>query len=485
MIWGVATLTTLVFVVDAAASLSSGAYLNLGTGVWLALARDTHDGVFYRELWHDGAYGGTRYFPTLFAAIAGVMRAGVPAVTAGLAVSVAGLIALVSAVAVLLRRLGVGAPFVALGAALAAAPYFIHQTAFAIRCEPIAAAFAIFGLATLARADASGPSRRQIVLAALCFVAAFATKITCVYAPIAAAASLLVARRPRAAVSLTLLTAAGALLFMLAVHALSDGRALESFRACALAGSSLPALLAGVFGARTLMLIGTSHLLSVVFALTAIALILSPRQWTRLPALYVASAAATTALVFASPGTILTSQILDLYVAAIVFLIAVTAGLRGRFQIVATAALLCVASWAAAQNIVRVAGMFRQDVVRVAAEGRRDLLAAVDRCAEPVLSESPMVPILAGDNPVLLDPFAFHVVALNRPDIGHDLAARVSRREFGCIVLEQDPATTRGRAWYQNVNLTAEVIEAVLRQYTHEATIHGQRIYRPGQPRRE
>jgi hypothetical protein len=100
----VAALTAIVLIVDAIVSLKSGTYLNLGSGVWLALARDTHDGVFYRPLWSGAEYGGTRYFPILFVATAALMRAGIAAVPAGVTVSMAGLVLLAVAVAILLKR---------------------------------------------------------------------------------------------------------------------------------------------------------------------------------------------------------------------------------------------------------------------------------------------------------------------------------------------------------------------------------------------
>jgi len=74
LIVSIAALTAIVFVADAIVSIASGVYLNLGSGVWLALARDTYDGVFYRPLWNGSEYGGTRYFPMLFVATAGLMR---------------------------------------------------------------------------------------------------------------------------------------------------------------------------------------------------------------------------------------------------------------------------------------------------------------------------------------------------------------------------------------------------------------------------
>ena len=163
----VVALTVAVLLVDAAVSLWSGVYLNLGTGVWLALARDVRDGIFYRPIWNGVEYGGTRYFPMLFVAVGALMRLGVPAVPAGLIVSLRRPVALLVAVVRLLDDCwSVPRPLTALGAALVAAPYFVHQTGFAVRCEPIAAAFAVGGLAVLGlprqdRIPPRAPARRR------------------------------------------------------------------------------------------------------------------------------------------------------------------------------------------------------------------------------------------------------------------------------------------------------------------------------------
>src|SRR5437763_15779846 len=71
-------------------AIPHGTALNLVSGVWLALARDARDGVFYRALAGDGLYGGTRYFPLLFLTIAGFMRVGLSAMRAGQIASLLG-----------------------------------------------------------------------------------------------------------------------------------------------------------------------------------------------------------------------------------------------------------------------------------------------------------------------------------------------------------------------------------------------------------
>src|SRR5262245_51185813 len=148
IVW-VAALAVIVLIADSIISIATGTYLNLGSGVWLALARDTYDGVFYRPLWNGTEYGGTRYFPMLFVLTAGLMRLGVGTVAAGVTVSMIGLVAMAAAVALFLKRLALSPSLVIAGTTLSVAPYFVHQTAFAVRSEPLAAAFAVFGLAAI------------------------------------------------------------------------------------------------------------------------------------------------------------------------------------------------------------------------------------------------------------------------------------------------------------------------------------------------
>ena len=470
-------LTAAVLLVDAAVSIYSGVYLNLGTGVWLGLARDVRDGIFYRPIWNGVEYGGTRYFPMLFVPIGALMKAGVPAVTAGVSVSLAGLAAMLAATAALLARWSVPRPLIALGVALVAAPYFVHQTGFAVRCEPLAAAFAIAGLAVLGPPRSDTLTTRRLLLASALFAGGFATKITCVYAPAAAVATLAIVRRWSAAARLAAFTAFGAVLFLAAVYALSDGRALEAFRTNALAGSDPGSLVGAAAVIRPIQLIAGSHILSVVFVLAAIAFVPVWRRGGELPALYLLAAFAVTAVIFTSPGTIITSQIVDAYAAAIILLVIAAARSGPPVQTVVPALLVGIALWAGAQNVVRVNRHLRVDVPP-AARDRQALLEALRPCGGSLISESAMVPIFAGERPVMLDPFAFHVVGLKRPEVTRSLVDRLGRTEFACVVLEQDPTTERGRAWYRNVNLTADVAEAVLRHYRLDQVVAGQRIYR-------
>ena len=263
-----------------------------------------------------------------------------------------------------------------------------------------------------------------MLLASTLFVAAFITKVTCVYAPAAATLALVLAGRRNAAAKLAIATTGGAILLLGSINLASGGRALESFRACALAGSSVLSLFSTAALSRAVQLIGTSHLLTVIFLVTGAAIIWWRRTWLALPTLYLFAAAAITAIIFTSPGTILTSQIVDAYVAAVVVLTTIVAAQSGRMRNFGSLMIVALGVWMAAQNVTRVAVFISEGAIQAGRNDRRALIDEVNKCGRPIVSESALIPILAGYRPVLLDAFAFHVVSLNRPDVEGDLVER-------------------------------------------------------------
>ena len=86
-----AALLLLVTVVRLAKVLPHYGQVDQSAGVWTALAADlAREGVFYRPIAGDLGYGGTRYFPLHFVLHAGLIRAGLGPVEAGLAIAFAG-----------------------------------------------------------------------------------------------------------------------------------------------------------------------------------------------------------------------------------------------------------------------------------------------------------------------------------------------------------------------------------------------------------
>lgn len=473
-----AALASIILLVQSWVALTSGYDVNLVSGVWLTLALDARDGLFYRALVQSGEYGGTRYFPLLFLLITGWMRAGISAIPAGQLASVLGGAVLATGAFRFLTRLGVARPLALSGSVLALAPYFVQQSIFAIRAEPLAAGLALWGASFVAERLGDGGRVRWALYAAAAFGLAAAAKPTSIYAGVAAMLALACAGRRRDAARLALLSVAAWGLLIAAIWIGSDGRAIESFRACALAGETPLELISLGALLRPLQLVSASNYLTAVLTLVAAALIGSPGDALRLPGWLVILAALAAATALATPGTILVNQILEPYVAGALYLVWV-AHTRVRLRTAGHVLVAALLVWASSYNARRVATLTRDDAgVKVSTE-RAALVAAVERCGRSLLAESPLVPILAGRRPILLDPFAFRVAAMKQPAMAEDLIARLRAREFACVVLEMDPESERGRGWYRNVHLGAPVIEALLKQYDYRESIGGRRFYTP------
>jgi len=176
-------------------------------------------------------------------------------------------------------------------------------------------------------------------------------------------------------------------------------------------------------------------------------------------------------IVLMTPGTVFTSQAVEPYIAAVVALFSSNLPARGRIGSLVVAALLV---WVAARDVREIRNGIGQRPPAIEASMR-----AVADCPDPVLSESPLVPALANRSTVLLDPFAFKVVALHDSRLSDELIRRLQQREFTCVVLGEDPDSAAGRGWYRNMALGEPVMDAIRANYRLRLVQSGYRTYVP------
>lgn len=461
-------------------AVASEHYLQFTGGVWLALARDLSDGILYRGVISEAGYGGTRYFPLYFSLIAALIKIGVPPLAAAHAVSLASAVLLFAGVTLLVRRLGLPGRAALFLAVFAIVPNYLQQTVFALRCDILAAALVIWGLTfTLPRpGTAPAGSGTSVPLAAVFFTLALATKPTAVYGTAVAMTVMALHGRWRPLLRLVAWSAGGALVFFAALQVLSGGRALESFRACALAGDTGTALVRNLFAIR-LGPVGGLRFLTVVLGCATLAWLFDfHRTWRDLPSVLFLFAAATTAVILGSPGTVHPNQVTDVHVAAVVG-IAAFVHRHDRFRPAGYGLLVCLLLIAGYQDYSRVLRQRMPDTAKRWAAERQGLFEAVEGFSKPVLSESPEHPVLAGKRAYLLDAFTLRVIVAGRPDVLADVLTKLNARTFAYLLLDEDPETPRGRGWYENVHFGWTVMEAMLANYRYKETRNGMRIYVP------
>ena len=467
----------------------TGAYLSYVSGIWLALGKDLASGLFYRGLIGGVGYGGTRYFPLFFIIIATFLKIGLAPLAAGWSASAVAAIVLATGLGRVGRALGAPRSMRWLLGAAAIAPYFVQQTLFEVRADVLAAGLNVWAVASIIPVwrGASG-ERPRTGAAAAWFTLAFAAKVTSLATPCCVLAALALSGRLRAARRLAVQLAAGLALFFVIVTVASSGRAIEDWRACMFAGSTQGGTVAALLTGDFLNLASFSHLLTVLLALDAAALVVAvilarrargtsgpsgdaTSEWPSgrslwLPVMLFGGVTAATALALSSPGTIPSNQVAEwLQMSFIVLVWAAASDWRLTRPISIVMAVLVV--WMGAQDFVRTRALWDTRGERSTWAMRREVtqFVAAASTRAPVLAESSLWEVLAGRQAYLLDPFALRVVMTTHPEVRQDLEAKIDAHYFSSVIFQVDPTSAEGRGYYEHVNFGWPLTSRILEQY--------------------
>jgi hypothetical protein len=473
------------------AAWESGNALNHVSGAWMALADDLARGTLYRPL-HDPAvgFGGTRFFPLSFAAHAALLAADVPLLPGGLVLSLAAGALAVAGAARFLRRAGHG-PLGALGlGALVLAGFAGQHALAAVRGDLPAAALALWGMGTLlprrtvrprghGLAWASGlgprPAAPAVLPAALLLTLAFAAKPTALAAAGAAVVFLLLARAPGRALALAAAVAVGCAAVVVGTDAASGGRFLPMMRDLGPGGLAARDLLAAPARLAARLWREDPAGLALV-ACAGIAFVLARGHARRRPgartlaALWLAAALGASLVVFASPGTGV-NHLLDLEVPAALLL--ATCALAPAWRMARPAAAL-----AAAAGLATGALLWRQDRI----VSRLDAIEeALDASAEggpaPLLSEDPLLPLLAGERPYALDPWMLRLASQRDPALARPLLYGITEGKFRAIVLLRRADAPDADEWFDE-EFGPEAIAAIRSRWTLRLVAGPYHVYR-------
>ncbi|MEO8481440.1 MAG: hypothetical protein ABI634_04470 [Acidobacteriota bacterium] len=396
-------------------------YLGYTEGTWTAIAIDLAKGIFYRPLESDLGYGGTRYFPLFFTLHGALIRLGLSSITAGHVVAAVSVLALVAAVAWLVRLAG-GRPLMAFAAAavtLACQP--TQMAVLTIRGDALATALALAGVALAA-------TRRPAWLVALAFTLAVATKPTSLYAPAATVLWFWIAGDRRSSWRLAAHTVLWLAFLLVAMQVASAGRALSVISASAIGGGTWRSLLSAP--------VALAHILrrvpeSVVFIAAAAALVVwQSRTVLTIERITFVLCALATVAIFASPATV-ENHLIDLTAWSVV----VVAGWAGRAPRRATVAMALVLIGGVIAGTTATMRWRERDRID-ARTARERALAAVADAHGPVFVEQPMLAAKAGWQTYLIDPYLFSLQIAQDPGALDRLITDLRGRRFGAVILE-------------------------------------------------
>jgi hypothetical protein len=443
-------------------------YIDHAAGAWVALAADLKDGAFYRPLFGPSGYGGTRYSPLYFVLYAGLLKLGVPLLFSGYLLSAAAISLLLVGTFRLVRKLGTEPWLAACLAGTVLAAYSVQLSLLTTRADGLASALNVWGMAVSCDRR---PSRARITFAALLFTLAWSTKLTTLFGFAAAFMWLLLSGHSHRAWELAATTACGCLAVTAAMFFMSQGRILKIFAACASGGANMIRTAVGPF--HMLNVAGREDpglLLFLLLALLALPAV-SPRS---LPWLFFAATTAATTVIFGSPGANF-NHLLDVQVAAVVLFAAWVANSPRQkdFGIYG----LAIATLLAAVPLAHKLKVEDRMIPPHRFERAIELIGNVEK---PILAENPTVPVLAGQQPYVTDPFMLRVVSEHVPGFGEPLLEKLRSQAFGGVVLfMRDPRTDEGRAWYEQEHFGRGFLSALNANYRLASVLNGQFVYLP------
>jgi hypothetical protein len=450
---------------------ANDAYLDNPAGVWIALANDLCHGVFYRPLYGPLGYGGTRYFPLQFVVQAGLIKLGGGPIMTGHLLSLSATLGVMAGIYVLLRRLGVDRLLASCSSLFILCSESTQLALLSIRGDVLPAALVVWGIVA---SCGTTMSLRQLIVAAILFTLAFSAKITAGYAVCAVFLFYLLLGRRRQAWTLATLSAAGFTMVIAAMLIASHGRAFDVLKACLFGGESLTSI-RQTPQRLALYAVGQDVGGSPFLVLASAALLAWPKRfWKEIAPLFFVCAAAMTVIIFGSPGAFY-NHLIDLQVAAIILVavwISHSDRQRASFGLAALAIAALLAVFPAGRN-------FHEDD---ASPRRQDLLAAVQIAkSNPglILSRNPLIPVMAGQTPYVLDPFMFLMLSRRNPHFANPLWKMLQKKEFSEVVLAENPASNAGHKDNRNLQFATGFSKKLLDNYTLAQQMKGEYIFLP------
>lgn len=449
-------------------------------GVMISLARDLTQGVFYRPLFGTLGYGGTRYFPLYFTLNALLLKLGVPVLLAAYLLSFAAMLALLAGTFCLLIRIGVrrGLAAAAIGTLVASV-----SAQLAVVCpsaDGLASALNVWGAVLLISPNLTS---RRVLLGAFLFILGWAAKLTACFGLIAAVAWLLMTGARRRAVQLGVATVTGYLLVVGIMLIGSQGRVLRIFAACALGGTGWKRFLnAPLFMEWDAFHHDLGLFLLVFFSIVAVGadLLESPAACIkRFSTLLFASALLLTVLIYGSPGTNV-NHLLEVQVASVVVLAHLTTRPPPTQRQIGIYALVLAVLIPAARSMWQTTSQktFDSPVARNESCFRESVRIS-KKSDRPVLAENPVISVLAGQVPYVLDPWMMSVVRRRIPQFGDPLLERLQHQAFGAVILLKDPRTDYGRQWYDKQDFGPGFIVALTAHYRLLSVVNEEFVYVP------
>jgi len=472
---GLATVLLLATIVIGVVHIDDRYRVDTASGARVALAHYFDEGTLYPPLYDGERYGGTRFMPLPLVMHGFAAKVTNEYLISGKVLSLLTTLGVLALVLFLLRRARCPWPIALALAALVLATETGLNGTLSIRGDSLSL---LLQLAALTAAYGSG-SRNRDVASGLFAAMAFVAELSAIWAPLAIMVHLLLVDRRRAIRFLTVWVGAAAALTGIG-GVISQGRLFENVFGLAGAGVDGPSALATA-PYRLLRLMTEEALVGVILLPFAIAGVMRDARdrISSLSSLSLVTCTLVLLVVLTDIGTGW-NQLIDLVVVEILVVGRLAGQLRDTdvdLRNVLVGALVSAGAIGGAMTVIPAG----QDALASLRDPSLYDPHPVGRTTGAMLSEDPYVPVSAGSDPVVLDPFMLLRIGDRDPQAVADLRQRIEAREFALVLLTTELEPPR-QEWWRSYHFGVEITDALARFYDSAGRSQGYFLYEPADP---
>lgn len=444
--------------------------INHVSAIWMTQSQDAAHGLLYRPiLGPDGMTGGTRYFPLPIILLAGLYRLSFPLILGVHLLLTIFLILYIFGIFLFLRKLELSWQLaIPLSLLFLCPEVVIFNNWLNGYIDIIPGSLNIIGLAILF------PSEKQLkisrcICGGLLFSFAFLTKFTSLYGILAVSLYLLIYRQKRQFFSLIIAFSLTSLLGLLGTEIASEGRFSQNFSNSALGGTSVRTILKSP---ETLFFnFYRSADFTFLLFIIAIAAFLASYRYAKSPYVVLAflSALVITIIINIGPG-ILQNHLVDITALSLIisafYLYRNSKSLFFSFFFV----------WGSLASTYMVYKIIVQKKM-ARAEFIKSVIEETKNGKGPLLSETPLIPLLESETPYMLDEFMIQQIAKPNSKLETSLLNDVIHEKFRAVIIFNWGHP--GDEWDKPSYLTPAIVEAIKTHYYLRKKIGYFYIFKP------
>jgi len=460
-----------VFLFKISIAIYNNAALNHVAGAWIGLAMDMSEGIFYRPLFSiENGFGGTRFFPLFFSIHALLIKFGIEPILSGHIVSILSGVVLFVGCFFVLKEFDVK-PVHMIGLfVLLLGEDSIQVGLSSIRGDVLPLALNISGIAVFfSKTD----NKYKTLFSSLFFTLAFATKITAVTGLITMIVWLLISKRKKESIKLFFITSLGYTIFLSTAYFSSSKRLYTIFKTCSSGGAGIANIInAPIAFVKNISETDPVCLLLIFWAILVISKHREKLFYNILFIFFLVSFAVTI-FIYGSPG-IDNNHLVDLAVSSILLVGSASFSLTGKD--IRSPIIICVLLliFSVVHNIPSLKKVRSNNFKH---RYPKEIVEIVKGSKASILVEDPLLTIIAGKKPYLLDPFMMRLMIAKDQSIKSAVFNFIDEKKIPKIIFKNDPKINS--RWYSAWHFGDAFIQKVLDNYEEEKRIKNFFIYLP------